>query len=117
MGLLPDLIADLLPVLKAERGLSWPKLASRTVVPGSHEGYSEGTIKALVKNPGRVPDADIIEALARALDVSPDVFYEYPIAAARRLARTTRQEAERQLARHERPDEGDHDAGSQATRS
>lgn len=100
MDPMAELIADLLPALKEKRGLSWSELSRRTVAPGN-PGIGEGTIKALVKEKhrGRVPDAEIIEALAAALDVEPGVFYEYPIAAARRVARTTRQAAARQRER------------------
>lgn len=89
MKRVPELIAELLPRLMDEKGLSRAQLSHATVRPG-FKGIGEGTLKTLAKYPGRVPDAEIIEAVAQALEVSPDAFYEYPIALARRAARLSR---------------------------
>jgi transcriptional regulator with XRE-family HTH domain len=78
-----QLFADALRQLREERGLSRSRLSRLTVRPGS-EGVGEKTIQALESVPGRVPQAEIVEALAAALEVAPEVFYEYPIALARR---------------------------------
>ena len=75
--------------LRHERGLSRSQLSRLTVAVGQL-GVSESTIEALETKPGRVPDACTLELLARTLDVEPDVFYEYPIAVARRDARARR---------------------------
>lgn len=80
---MPQLIADLLRELREERGLSRSRLSRLTVGPGN-EGVGEKTIQALETFPGRVPQAEIVEALAAALEVPPETFYEYPIALARR---------------------------------
>lgn len=82
----PKLMHELLRELRSERGLSRSKLSRRTVLPGQ-EGVPEATIEKIEVTPGRVPDAEIIEAIARALEVKPDLFYEYPIAVARRHGR------------------------------
>lgn len=74
--------------LRAERDLSRSRLSRLTVREG-YEGVGEKTIEALETYPGRIPEATIIEALAHALDVTPETFYEWPIAVARRDARTT----------------------------
>lgn len=82
----PRLIADALRELRVERGnMSRSTLSRRTVTVG-YEGVPEGTIKALETIPGRLPSADILEALADALGVEPTTFYEYPVALARREA-------------------------------
>lgn len=78
-----QLIADALRELRQDRGLSRSRLSRLTVRPGN-EGVGEKTIQALETFPGRVPQAEIIEALAAALEVAPERFYEYPIALARR---------------------------------
>jgi transcriptional regulator with XRE-family HTH domain len=80
----PALIYRLLPYLRDRADLSQNDLAHR-----AQPAVSVNTIQSLEKpaNAGRVPDAEILEALAEALGVQPDEFYEYPIAAARRTAR------------------------------
>ena len=75
--------------LRRERGVSRSQLSRLTVDVGQ-PGVSESTIEALETKPGRVPDAGTLELLAHGLDVAPDVFYEYPIAVARRNARARR---------------------------
>jgi transcriptional regulator with XRE-family HTH domain len=76
------LIANRLFQLREQKKLSRSQLSRLTV----HEGFAgvpESTIKAIEKSPGRVPETRILEALALALNVRPEVFYEYPIALAR----------------------------------
>jgi transcriptional regulator with XRE-family HTH domain len=79
------LIASHLPQLREQQKLSLSQLSRRTVKEG-FAGVPEGTIKAIERNPGRVPEARILEALAAALGKPPEVFYEYPIALARARA-------------------------------
>lgn len=82
------LLHEVLPALRRERGLSQMALARRTARPHD-EGLSLSTIQAYEK-PGRagtVPELEILEALAHGLEVKPEVFYEYPLALARRQAR------------------------------
>jgi transcriptional regulator with XRE-family HTH domain len=94
----PELIHQLLPRLRAERDWSTSVLSRMTVDAASHdEGVGEKTIQAIEKNAGRVPEARIIESLARALDIEPGQFYEWPIAVARRDSAAT-PEAERRRA-------------------
>jgi transcriptional regulator with XRE-family HTH domain len=98
----PPLIYDELRRIRQDRGLSRSQLSRLTVGPG-YSGVPEKTIQALETYPGRVPDADIIEALASALGVPPEHFYEWPIAAARRSAKDLRaHEAEEVLQSRER---------------
>lgn len=99
MPAMARLLMEVLRELREQRGLSRSQLSRATVRLG-YEGVPEATIEALEVKPGRLPDADTLEALAAALDVEPGVFYEYPVAAARRLARTTRAAARQ---RRERP--------------
>lgn len=80
---MPQLIADALRQLRKEQGLSRSRLSRLTVRAGD-EGVGEKTIQALETFPGRVPQVEIVEALAAALGVAPERFYEYPIALARR---------------------------------
>lgn len=111
----PRLLADALRDLRAERGnISRSKLSRLTVATG-YEGVPEGTIKALETIPGRVPSAEILEALATALEVKPTTFYEYPLALARREAgddprgaveRESRQAAQRQRRRSDSSESG-----------
>lgn len=70
---------------------------SRQTAREGDAGVGEKTIEAIERNLGRVPEARIIEALARALAVQPDDFYEYPIAVARRDSKLPTQ-AEREAA-------------------
>lgn len=83
---MPTLIADVLRDLRVQRDLSRSQLSWLTVRQGK-QAVGEKTIQALETAAGRVPEADIIEALAQALEVEPAAFYEYPIAVARRAAR------------------------------
>jgi transcriptional regulator with XRE-family HTH domain len=76
------LIATRLRELRSKKGLSRSQLSLLTVRDG-YAGVPESTIKAIETKPGRVPEAPILEALARALGEKPEVFYEFPIAAAR----------------------------------
>lgn len=81
-----ELVHELLPALRRRRGLSAAQLSLRTGGP-DRKGVGEKTIQAIEAARGRVPDADILEALADALEVEATAFYEYPIALARRAAR------------------------------
>lgn len=87
---MPDarLLHELLPALRAERGLSQSGLSARTVKLGD-QGIAVNTIQTYekAKYAGRIPEVEILEALAGALEVDPGTFYEYPIALARRAAR------------------------------
>jgi hypothetical protein len=53
-------------------------------------GVGEKTIQAIEAARGRVPEAWILESIANALRVDPAVFYEYPIAVARRDGKRAR---------------------------
>jgi transcriptional regulator with XRE-family HTH domain len=78
------LLYERLPELRRVHGLSQNDLADLT------PGVSLDTIRKyeLKARAGAIPDAEILEALAKALNMEPDAaFYEYPIAAARRTAR------------------------------
>lgn len=86
MPTVPTLLRERLRALRAERGLSRSDLSFATVRLG-YAGVPEPTIEALETKPGRIPDAEIIEALAAALEIDPDEFYEYPVAVARRRSR------------------------------
>lgn len=79
----PILIRERLVQLRKERGWNREDLVQATVRLG-FSGVRFKTLYAIEKEPGRVPQAHIIEALAAALDVRPDAFYEWPIAEARR---------------------------------
>lgn len=93
VGAMPDLIAERLTALREERDkMSRSKLSRMTVREG-YAGVPEATIKAIESEPGRVPEARIIEALADALGVSPESFYEYPIAVARAEKQTASRRA------------------------
>jgi hypothetical protein len=77
-------------VLRELRGpMSRSHLSRLTVGPGQVY-VGEKTIQALEEELGRVTKAEIIEALATALGVEPDVFYEYPIALAQREGRAAK---------------------------
>ena len=89
MGGVARLLHEALPALRKERNLTQEALARRTAQPGD-EGISLATIQGYEKlrGAGTVPELEILDALGRALGVDPaEVFYEYPIAAARRAAR------------------------------
>lgn len=60
---------------------------SRATVKLGYEGVPVDTIIAYETRPGQVPSADVLEMLAKALGVEPDVFYEYPLAVAKRAAK------------------------------
>jgi transcriptional regulator with XRE-family HTH domain len=83
---MPDLLAEKLRALRGDKSV---KDLSHATVRVGHVGVGERTIQLLESAPGRVPDADILEALAAALGVEPDEFYEYPIAVRRREAGST----------------------------
>lgn len=78
----PELLHELLPRLREERGLSQSALSHRTAIAGN--GVGESTIQSYEKAAGRgtVPKAHILQALADALEVDPSVFYEWPLAKA-----------------------------------
>lgn len=92
-----EILADLLPKLRKAKGFSQPDLSHATARNGTP--ISSNTIASYeaVAGRGRVPEAHIIEALAKALDVEPARFYEWPLAEARREARpdTARRAASR----------------------
>lgn len=85
----PELISELLPRLRTARGWSTSILSRMTVAPGEDPGIGEKTIQAIEANPGRVPEARILRALARALEVAPEEFYEWPIALVRETGAAT----------------------------
>jgi hypothetical protein len=76
-----ELLAIKLRKLRGDTSRS--ELSRRTASPGGRY-VPEKTIQALEENAGRVPEAEIIEALALALKVPPEDFYEWPIALARK---------------------------------
>jgi transcriptional regulator with XRE-family HTH domain len=82
------LLYELLPELRDQKGLSQEALAYRTGDPSSG-GISVGSIRQYEKRgrAGVVPEVEILEALAEALEVNVETFYEYPLAKARREAR------------------------------
>lgn len=84
-----DLIYEVVKRMRTERGWSTGELAARTVITGEDLGIAAKTVEALEKHPGRLPDARTIECLARAFDVTPDFFYEWPMALAQREASST----------------------------
>ncbi len=95
MRFVPELMQGALRRLREEAGLSRSQLSRATVREG-YAGVPESTIEALETKAGRVPDASTIEALSEALGVDPDVFYEYPIAQARRATATALRERAQQ---------------------
>lgn len=105
---MPELLARALRELREKREMSRKDLSFATVRLG-YEGVPESTIESLEVKPGRVPDADTLEALAEALGVTPEHFYEWPIADARRGARDpaarlrAREDAAVQKARERQP--------------
>jgi transcriptional regulator with XRE-family HTH domain len=122
MGDVAELISEHLKALRAQKGtelglkrpLSRSKLSRMTVREG-FEGIAEKTIEAIESAPGRVPEAGIIEELARALGVEPESFYEYPIALARRERATipaSLPEAQGELAQRTRGRRGKADEAS-----
>lgn len=76
------LIHEELLALRTTKKLSRSQLSRATVREG-FAGVPESTIEALEKNPGQMPAAATIKALADVLGVDPDHFYEWPIAAAK----------------------------------
>ncbi len=81
---MPALLRESLRELREQRGLSRDELSGITAANGEH--VTVGNIRKYEKEPGRVPGAEKIEALARALEVPPQVlaFHEYPIALAKK---------------------------------
>lgn len=76
------LLYELLPELRAQNGnMSRMALSFQTVRQG-FEGVSAKTIESWEMIPGRLPKAHALRAVADALNVSPEVFYEWPIALA-----------------------------------
>lgn len=80
---MPELFPQKLRRLRLERELTPDVLSAKTLV-GDKLGVTPQGIKQAENAAGRVPDADTIEALAGALGVVPESFYEWPIAVARR---------------------------------
>lgn len=76
------LISDKVRQLREARGWSRAEL-SHVISQRTGQRVPVDTIEAIESNPGRVPKLEIIEALAVGLDVRPEDFYEWPIAAAR----------------------------------
>lgn len=85
---MPELFGQKVKRLREARGWTPDLLSAKTLV-GDKLAVTPQGIKQAERAAGRVPDADIIEALAQALGVQPEDFYEYPIAVARREAATT----------------------------
>lgn len=74
--------------LRTDRAWSRDRLSSEIARAGDRD-VPVSTLRSYESgNDGRIPDAEIIEAIAAGLGVDPDVFYEWPIALARRDART-----------------------------
>ena len=76
------LIYELLPELRAQRDLTVPELARITTriamdVPQKSIEALESKARA-----GQIPKRHTLEALAAAMRIEPDVFYEWPIAVA-----------------------------------
>ncbi|MCU1677917.1 MAG: hypothetical protein JWM93_2675 [Frankiales bacterium] len=88
------LMYEALRELRDARGLSRGELSRMTVRLG-FPGVPEKSIDALEseKRAGQLPKASTIRALAQALEVEPEYFYEWPIALAQE-ARATRSPAE-----------------------
>lgn len=96
---MPKLIRDRLVELFSGRPDVNPSVLSRmTVVPGEDIGIGEKTIQAILRNPGRVPEARTLEAIARALGENHESYYEWPIAVARRDFAATREAGRRRAA-------------------
>jgi transcriptional regulator with XRE-family HTH domain len=84
------LLHEALPALREQAGLSQEELAFRTRDADGKNGVSIESIKTYERpsRAGAVPEVEILEALGRGLGLdAAEVFYEYPIAAARRAAR------------------------------
>lgn len=96
------LLIHRLPQLREAKGRMSRSVLSRTAVEPGFKGVAEVTIKRWETEPGHIPTPEALEAFARALDASPEDFYEYPIAVARRLAR---QQREAKAARSQGADE------------
>jgi hypothetical protein len=80
---MPALITELLPELRAAKGWSAARLSEATA---PFKYVQPKTIESLENpsNAGRVSEAWIYESLAAALGEEPSVFYEWPLAVARR---------------------------------
>lgn len=78
-----ELLYELLPRLRKERDLTVPELSRMTIRMGISE-IPEKSIQALESKAraGQVPKAHTLIALAKALEVEPETFYEWPIAEA-----------------------------------
>lgn len=89
----PELIWQLLPRLREERGLSVAELSRITtrnaVADNASAEVPQKSIEALESQArvGQVPKARYIRALAKGLGVPPETFYEYPIAEAQEARR------------------------------
>lgn len=84
------LLHEVLPALRKRQGLSQEELAYRSRDDDGQNGVSIESIRTYEKvaRAGAVPEVEILDALGRGLGLDPaEVFYEYPIAAARRTAR------------------------------
>lgn len=87
----PVLLRERLRTLREAKNMTRWDLARATVRLG-YEGVPVATLVAYEKRPGQVPPADVLEILAEALGESPDVFYEYPLAVAKRDAKLKQSE-------------------------
>jgi transcriptional regulator with XRE-family HTH domain len=94
MPTVPALIRQTLRQLRDSRGMTRRELSWATVKLG-YAGVPESSIEAWETRLGMIPSADAIEAMAAALSVPPDTFYEYPIAVEKRIARE--RESEKRL--------------------
>jgi transcriptional regulator with XRE-family HTH domain len=77
-----DLMWQLLPRLRAKSNLTVPELSEITRDNGERVPANTIAQYELKSRAGLVPKAYTLRALARALGVKPEDFYEYPIAVA-----------------------------------
>lgn len=103
---MPTLIHELLRSMREERQWSRSQLSRQTIRQGQ-EGVGEKTIQSIEENPGRVPEARLIEDLAAAFGVPPETFYEYPIAFRRRATREAAEQLEQLARRRRQPPDAD----------
>ncbi len=83
-----ELFPQKLKRLREAKGWT-PDLLSAKTMSGDTLAITPQGIKQAERAAGRVPEARTLEALAKALGVEPEEFYEYPIAVARRDAATS----------------------------
>lgn len=79
----PRLIRELLRDLLVERD----NMAVDTLAHRTEPSVTPGGIRRLLREFGTSPDAETLEGIAHGLGVEPGVFYEWPIAEARRRGR------------------------------